>query len=137
MNDQQDRVAGCRHRELAVGWALHALEPAEESLVAAHLPDCPMCASIAAQTEEVGALLGLSVPERIPSVELERRVLGVTGDWWVAPVVPLAPSTQLARHSTEPSEVDFRGWLSITWADVVGHAGVEQALRAVGNSSIG
>ncbi|MGH3783803.1 MAG: hypothetical protein ACRDRO_25070 [Pseudonocardiaceae bacterium] len=133
MNDQ--RVADCPHRELAVGWALHALEPAEESLAAAHLPDCPMCARIAAQTEELGALLGLSVPEMIPSIELEQRVLGVTG--WAAPVVPLAPSTRLARHITEPSEVDFRGWLSITWADVVGHAGVEQALRAVGNSSIG
>lgn len=27
MNDQRHRVAGCPHRELAVGWALHALEP--------------------------------------------------------------------------------------------------------------
>lgn len=134
MNDQRDRVAGCRYRELAVGWALHALEPAEESLVAAHLPDCTLCASIAAQTEEVGALLGLSVPEMIPSVELEQRVLGITGDRWVAPVVLLVPATQPARHITEPSEVDFRGWLSITWADVVGHADVEQALQAVGNS---
>ncbi|MDQ2882253.1 MAG: hypothetical protein M3Y48_13835 [Actinomycetota bacterium] len=133
MNDQQDRVAGCPNRELAVGWALHALEPAEESLVAAHLPDCPICATTAAQTEEVGAMLGFSVPQRIPSVELERRVLGVTGDGRAAPVVHLARPVRSARHITEPSEVDFSGWLSITWADVVGHADVEQALQAVGN----
>ena len=137
MNDQQGHDAGCPLHELAVGWALHALEPTEESLVAAHLPDCPTCANLVAQTEEIGAMLGLSVPEMIPSVELERRVLGVTDDEWAAPVLQLAPSTQAARHITEPSEVDFRGWLSITWADVVGQAGVEQALRAVGNSSIG
>ena len=137
MNNQQDHVAGCPLQELAVGWALHALEPAEESLVVAHLPDCPICTSLAAQTEEIGAMLGLSVPEMSPSIELERRVLGVTDDGWAAPVLQLAPSAQSARHITEPSEVDFRGWLSITWADVVGQAGVEQALRAVGNSSIG
>jgi hypothetical protein len=136
MNDQDDRAVGCPHRELAVGWALHALEPAEESLVAAHLRDCPVCASTAAQTEEVGAMLGFSVPEMIPSVELEQRVLGIPGDRWLAPVVPLVPA-QAARHITEPSEIDFRGWLSMTWADVVGHADVEQALQAVGNSRIG
>jgi hypothetical protein len=33
------RGAPCPHRGLAVGWALHALEPADESPVAAHLPD--------------------------------------------------------------------------------------------------
>ena len=134
MNDQQYGLAACAHRELAVGWALHALEPAEESMVAAHLPGCQICASIAAQTEEIGAMLGLCVPEMIPSIQLERRVLGVTGSSWAAPIASLAPSTQPARHITEPSEVDFQGWLSVTWADVVGHAGVEQALGAVGNS---
>jgi len=116
---------------------LHALEPAEESLVAAHLPDCPACASIAAETEEIGALLGLSVPQMIPSVELELRILSIADARPAAPVVPLALSTLPAQPITEPSEVDFRGWLSITWADVVGHAGVEQALQVVGNSRIG
>lgn len=136
MNDHRE-VARCSHRELAVGWALHALEPAEEALVAAHLPDCPTCASIAAETEEIGALLGLSVPQMIPSAGLEQRILSVTGARQAVTAVPLAPSTQPARLTTEPSEVDFRGWLSITWADVVGHAGVEQALQAVSNGRIG
>ncbi|MGH3864561.1 MAG: anti-sigma factor domain-containing protein [Pseudonocardiaceae bacterium] len=102
MNDQQ-RVAGCPHRELAVGWALRALEPAEESLVAAHMPECPTCTSTAEETEKVGATLGLSVPEAIPSAELEQRILSVTGARWAAPVVPLALSTPPARHITTPS----------------------------------
>jgi hypothetical protein len=82
-------------------------------------------------------LLGLSVPQMIPSVGLEQRILSVTGARQAAPVGPLALPTQPARLITEPSEVDFRGWLSISWADVVGHAGVEQALQVVGNSRIG
>lgn len=138
MNSQQDRMSsGCPYRELAVGWALHALEPAEESLVTEHLPDCPTCASIAAETEEVGVLLALSVPQIIPSTGLEQRILSATGASQAAAVVSLAVPMQPGRPITEPSEVDFRGWLSITWADVGGHAGVEQALLAVGNSGIG
>ncbi|MGH3807545.1 MAG: anti-sigma factor domain-containing protein [Pseudonocardiaceae bacterium] len=96
MNDQRYRVADCPHGELAVGWALHALEPEEESLAAAHLPDCPICTSIAAETEEVGATLGLSIPTAFPSAELEQRVLSVTGAPWEASVVPMAPR---ARHN--------------------------------------
>ena len=136
MNYQRGRVTSCPHSELAVGWALHALEPAENLLIAAHLADCSTCASIAADTEEVGAALGLSVPQTIPSLELERRILSVTDTGRPAPIMALAPSTQPARQVTEPSEADFPGWLSITWADVVGHAGLEQAL-AVGSSRIG
>lgn len=92
MNDQR-QIEICPHHELAVGWALRSLEPAEESLVAAHLPDCPACRGMAQQTEEIGAMLGLSVPEVIPSAGLEQRILSVTGTQWTAPVVPLAPPT--------------------------------------------
>ncbi len=102
MNDQR-RVADCPHRELAVGWALHALEPAEESLVAAHMPDCPTCTDIVVGTEWVGATLGLSVPEAIPSAELEQRVLAVTKQREAAPVVPLPPPMRPTRQTTKPS----------------------------------
>ncbi len=102
MNDQR-RVADCPHRELAVGWALHALEPAEESLVAAHMSDCPTCTTTVAETEWIGATLGLSVPEAIPSAELEQRVLAVTNDRREAPVVPLAPTMRPTRQTTKPS----------------------------------
>jgi hypothetical protein len=103
MNDQRD-VARCPHRELAVGWALHSLEPAEESLVAAHLPECPECAAAAALSEEVGAMLGLSVPELAPSAGLEQRIPSVTGTGPAVPLVaasePAAPPAQrIARLS--------------------------------------
>lgn len=109
MNDQH-RVADCPHRELAVGWALHALEPAGDSLVAAHMPDCPICTSTATETEEVGARLGLSVPRAIPSAELEQRVLSVTGAKREMPVVALAPSRP-AQHITKRIWLRARSWL--------------------------
>lgn len=111
MNDQQHRATDCPHRELAVGWALHALEPAGDSLVAAHLPDCPICTSTATQTEDVGATLGLSVPQTIPSAELERRVLRVTGAEGDAPVAAPPPLTRPARHLTKRFWLRARAWL--------------------------
>jgi hypothetical protein len=95
MNNQR-QAQGCPHGELAIGWALHSLEPAEESLVTSHLPDCSACRGLAAQTEEVGAMLGLSVPEMVPSAGLEQRILSVTGTQGIAPVVPLASAAPSA-----------------------------------------
>ncbi|MGH3982445.1 MAG: anti-sigma factor domain-containing protein [Pseudonocardiaceae bacterium] len=97
------RVADCPHRDLAVGWALHALEPAEEALVATHMPDCPACTRTVAQTEQIGATLGLSVPELIPSAELEQHVLAVTIDRRAAQVEPLPTPTQPMRPHPQPS----------------------------------
>ena len=101
MNDHR-RVGRCPHDELAVGWALHTLEPAEESLVAAHLPECPICTEVASQTEEASAMLGLSIPEEIPSAELEQRILSVTDTRWVESVASLAaaapPISRLSRR---------------------------------------
>lgn len=110
MNDQQ-RLVDCPHRELAVGWALHALEPAEESLVAAHMPECPTCSSTAAQAEKVSATLGLSIPEAIPSAELERRVLSVTGDTRTVPIVPSQPFPFSAPYSER--RIVVSSWLRI------------------------
>jgi hypothetical protein len=104
------RGAACPHRELAVGWALHALEPADESPVVAHLPDCPICTSTAAETEEVGATLGLSVPQAIPSTELERRVLSATAASGEA-VVASALSTRPPPHITRRFWLRAGSWL--------------------------
>ncbi|MQA14722.1 MAG: hypothetical protein GEV09_11265 [Pseudonocardiaceae bacterium] len=68
---------GCPHRELAVGWALRGLEPAEESLFAAHLPDCAECRRTVQETEEVGAALAVTVPDAAPPDTLEQRILAV------------------------------------------------------------
>jgi anti-sigma factor RsiW len=92
MTDQHP-APGCAHSELAVGWALHALEPAEEILVAAHLPDCPECLEAVAGAEEVGALLGLSIPAASPSPEMEQRVLALVGTAQATPKREPAPTT--------------------------------------------
>jgi hypothetical protein len=111
MNDQQQPAAGCPHRDLAVGWALHALEPAEESLIATHMPECPTCIEIAAETEEIGAMLGLSVPEAMPSAELEQRILSVTG---ASPVAPMASSERGRRPITKASRWRVRELVAAT-----------------------
>jgi anti-sigma-K factor RskA len=60
--------------ELAVGWALHALEPEDETAFARHLPDCPRCARTVAETEEVMAAMATDLPPAEPSDELRSRL---------------------------------------------------------------
>ncbi|MGB8963248.1 MAG: anti-sigma factor [Pseudonocardiaceae bacterium] len=98
MNDVH-RIGSCPHSELAVGWALHALEPAEESLVAAHLPGCETCSGTAAEAENVAAMLGLCIPEATPRASLEQLVLSAAGDSWEVPAVPRAPTRRITKPS--------------------------------------
>ena len=60
--------------ELAVGWALHALEPEDETLFAAHLRTCDRCAQTVADTAEVMAALAADLPPAEPSAELRDRL---------------------------------------------------------------
>jgi hypothetical protein len=60
--------------ELAVGWALHALEPEDEALFLLHLPDCARCAQTLAETSEVMAALAADLPPAEPSEELRDRL---------------------------------------------------------------
>lgn len=102
MIDQQ-RAQQCEHSELAVGWALHALEPAEEMLVAAHLPECAECTLTVAEAELIGATLGLTVPEQVPSAALEQRVLAVTSTPQVEPEPPAeSPPPPAPRPAAHP-----------------------------------
>jgi anti-sigma factor ChrR (cupin superfamily) len=93
-------ASSCPHSELAAGWALHALEPAEESLVTAHLTDCPDCTRTVTDTEHVGATLGLSLPEMTPSPALEQRILAITDTVQATSAVPALPpaAVQLRRQ---------------------------------------
>jgi hypothetical protein len=60
--------------ELAVGWALHALEPEDETLFAAHLRTCDRCAQTVADTAEVMAALAGDLPPAEPSDALRDRL---------------------------------------------------------------
>ncbi|QUQ67064.1 anti-sigma factor [Kutzneria sp. CA-103260] len=66
----------CPNEELAVGWALRALEPDDEQALRAHLPGCPVCQEIVRSTEQVTALLGGSLPQEDPPTRLRQKVLG-------------------------------------------------------------
>ena len=60
--------------ELAVGWALHALEPEDEAVFAAHLPGCQRCATTVAETSEVMAAMATDLPQAEPSEALRDRI---------------------------------------------------------------
>ncbi|SDD09683.1 Anti-sigma-K factor rskA [Geodermatophilus telluris] len=60
--------------ELAVGWALHALEPEDEAVFGAHLPGCPRCTRTVAETTEVMAALSADLPPAEPSDGLRDRL---------------------------------------------------------------
>ncbi|MGI9062947.1 MAG: anti-sigma factor domain-containing protein [Pseudonocardiaceae bacterium] len=98
---------GCPQRELAVGWALHCLEPAEEAVFTGHLPGCDDCRRTVEQTEEVGVSLAMAVPDVAPPAELEERVrrISATAPPGAAPVVPLRRRPSAAGRSSRAARV--------------------------------
>lgn len=60
--------------ELAVGWALHTLEPEDEAVFTAHQPGCARCAETVAGTMEAMAALSTDLPPAEPSEELRLRL---------------------------------------------------------------
>jgi anti-sigma-K factor RskA len=74
---------GSEHRvfdELAVGWALHALEPEDEAVFAAHLPGCARCAETVTDTREAMAAMATDLPSAEPSEELRHRLRAAVAD---------------------------------------------------------
>ncbi|GAA4829298.1 hypothetical protein GCM10023201_15930 [Actinomycetospora corticicola] len=63
------------HPELAVAWALHALDPQDDAEFAEHLAACEACRRIVAETEGVGALLGAASEPAEPPPSLRARIL--------------------------------------------------------------
>ncbi|SFL17430.1 anti-sigma factor domain-containing protein [Geodermatophilus ruber] len=63
-----------RFDQLAVGWALHALEPEEEALVAAHLPECLRCLRTVAETAEVMGAMATDLPQPSPAERLRAQL---------------------------------------------------------------
>ncbi|RBY87824.1 anti-sigma factor [Blastococcus sp. TF02A-30] len=108
--------------ELAVGWALHALEPADRALVDAHLPTCPRCRRLVDDTTEVMAGLAAAVPAADPPEGLRRRlraaVAGTEQDVPVAAPVPLAAARE--RRDGRRRSAWTRGLVAAGVAAVVG-----------------
>ncbi|GAA3862670.1 hypothetical protein GCM10022243_31480 [Saccharothrix violaceirubra] len=73
------RDAWCPQEELAVGWAMHTLEPDEEAFFSAHLSGCALCARTVRSTQEVTAVIGGSVPQYDPPPRLRGRLMEAIG----------------------------------------------------------
>ncbi|MBA2310012.1 MAG: anti-sigma factor [Pseudonocardiales bacterium] len=73
MNDTA--ASRCPQAELAVGWALYALEQAEEVVMRVHLPQCPECSEIVRETEDSAALLALTADQYDPPPRAWQRLM--------------------------------------------------------------
>ncbi|MGA8979053.1 MAG: zf-HC2 domain-containing protein, partial [Pedococcus sp.] len=63
-----------QYDELAVGWALHALEPEDEAGFAAHLAGCARCTATVTDTTEAMAAMAGDLPPAEPSPGLRDRL---------------------------------------------------------------
>jgi anti-sigma-K factor RskA len=94
--------------ELAVGWALHALEPEDETLFAAHLADCRQCAQTVAETSEVMAAMAADLPQAEPSDGLRDRLRAAVEETEQLPPAqpraerPIAPAVPAAAQPVQP-----------------------------------
>lgn len=97
MNREHSRE-GHSHQEydeLAVGWALKALEPDDESRFSRHLPDCRRCSRTVRDAHAVGAGFALSLVGEDPPDSLRQRIMAQA----------LAEPRQLAAV-TEPQAIE-------------------------------
>ena len=74
--------------ELAVGWALHALEPEDETAFAGHLAGCARCARTVADTAEVMAAMAGDLPQAEPSDGLRERLRAAVEETEQLPPTP-------------------------------------------------
>src|SRR5688500_16543040 len=91
--------------ELAVGWALHALEPEDEALFAVHLPGCARCAATVAETTELMGAMAHDLPVAEPSEGLRSRLRAAveTTEQVPGPAVPPAPAENVRPRLLEPA----------------------------------
>ncbi len=119
-------VENCPVVQQAVGWALHALEPDEELVVAAHIPGCAVCQAAVRETEEVVAGLGAAADQVEPPRELRMSLMAAVAETPQVPaprrVVPQPPPTAPMPSVPEakaatPRRVDpgERGRLPASW----------------------
>jgi hypothetical protein len=86
--------------ELAVGWALHALEPEDETLFADHLAGCARCAQTVAETAEVMGAMAGDLPQAEPSEGLRDRLRAA-----VEETEQLPPAQRRTEQPAVPSAV--------------------------------
>jgi len=83
----------CDQGEVAVGWALHALEPEEESGFARHLPRCADCTDRVAATAAMAAVLAAGVDQLEPPPRLREAIIVAARTSPSPRLVPLNPES--------------------------------------------
>lgn len=91
--------------ELAVGWALRALEPDDEDRFSVHLPGCGRCRNSVRDSGHVIAALLEQLPLQSPSPELRGRVLAELDKTRRVPTAP--PARQPEPGHPEGELIDF------------------------------
>ncbi len=81
---------------MAVGWALHALEPAEEQAFAEHLATCGRCQHLVADSEAALGDLAYDVPLVDPPPQLLDRIRLATGATETMAADPLRTEPEIA-----------------------------------------
>jgi hypothetical protein len=89
--------------ELAVGWALHALEPEDEDRFAGHLAGCPRCAQTVADTAEVMGAMAGDLPPAEPSEGLRERLRAAVEETEQLPQPPRVPAEPVGPPITAPA----------------------------------
>jgi hypothetical protein len=118
--------------ELAVGWALHALEPEDADAFLPHLSGCARCREIVDETTEVMADLAVATPSAEPPPGLGERLRAEVARTpqdasaerpeTVAPRIPARPGSPAAAPSVLPPggvPVPRRRWTSVLVAAAV------------------
>lgn len=90
----------CPQEELAVGFAMHALEPDDDARMRAHVPECARCQQAVRSTQEVAAALGGAVRQYEPPARLRTRLMAAIEDTPQLHVAPMAEPVPLEprRH---------------------------------------
>ncbi|MDQ1513007.1 MAG: hypothetical protein QOC59_849 [Microbacteriaceae bacterium] len=119
--------------ELAVGWALHALEPEDESIFAVHLGGCARCTQTVAETSEVMAAMAADLPVAEPSDALRARLSSAVAETEQVPAPrrtqrPLAAAAVTVGVPAPRARPSFRRWaptalVAAAVAAIVGLAG--------------
>jgi hypothetical protein len=90
--------------ELAVGWALHALEPEDEALFVAHLAGCERCPVTVSETQDVMSAMATDLPQAEPSEGLLQRIRAAVEETEQLPATAAAtPVTPAVPVRTVPA----------------------------------
>lgn len=101
------RSEHCPYRAQVAGLALHALEPDEEMDVLEHVPGCPSCQALLAESEALLVELGGAVEQVDPPESLRSSILATAAE--TEQDAPAAQSTQPIAAQEPVPDVERTG----------------------------